>query len=112
MQTVTERPATQARPAGTLDGMEIQRYVPQTILPLKVQAQQRWDDRKGSGGVAALVTGLAVKITGGLTWLRELLAGPPMSQRDRLRYSATEAQVQKYKAVSNLWGHQPTRGIF
>ncbi len=32
-----------------------------------------------------------------------LLAGPPMSERDRFRYAVTEAAGRKYQGITNAW---------
>ena len=106
MQTLTKRPARKLEKEG------IRRFDPRRIPPVKVQLRQEWDDGMDPGRVMSSVTGLTVKITGGFSWLYRLLAGPPMSQRDRFRYSATLAQVQKHKAMATCWAYQPTRGFF
>ena len=108
MQTLTERSSTQPRPAGALGEGEIRRSDPRTTLPEKVQLRQEWDDGKG---LSRVTLGLIVKIAGGFSWLYKLLAGPPMSQRDRFRYSTTVAQVEKHKAMATCWAYQPTRGF-
>ena len=108
MQTLTERSTTQPKPARTLHEGEIRRFGPRKIPPVKAQLQQEWDAGKDPSRVTLPVTGLKVKITAGFSWIYKLLAGPPMSERDRLRYSAAVAQVQKHKAMAQ----QPTRGFF
>ena len=112
MQTLTERPTAQPGPGGTLDGRKVRRFYPRGIPPEKAQLGQEWDDGKGPSRVLLSATGLTAKIAAGFSWLFNLLAGPPMSQRDRFRYSVKLAQVQKHKALATCWAHQPTRGIF
>ena len=111
MQTLTERSATRPGPAGTLEEGKIRRFDSRIIPPKKVQLGQELDDGKGPSRVTLSVTGLTVKIIAGFSWLYKLLAGPPMSQRDRFRYSATVAQIQKHKAMATCWAYQPTRGF-
>ena len=100
MQTLTKRPARK------LEDGEIRRFDPRRIPPGKVQLRQEWDNEKIPSRVISSVTGLTAKVTAGFSRLYKLLAGPPMSQRDRIRYSATVAQVQQHMAQ---W---PTRGFF
>ncbi|MCH8349901.1 MAG: hypothetical protein IIB29_06575 [Chloroflexi bacterium] len=110
MQTLTERPATQPGTAGTLGEEKIRRFDSRIIPPEKVQLGQELDDGKGPSRVTLSVTGLTVKVTAGFSWLYRLLAGPPMSQRDRFRHSATVAHL-KHKAMATCWAYQPTRGF-
>ena len=112
MQTLTESSASRPRSAATLDEGEIRRLDTRRTLPVKVQLGQEWDDGNGPSRVTSSVTGLTVKFTAGLSWLYKLLAGHPVSQQDRFRYSATAAQVQKHKAMATCWAQQPTRGFF
>ena len=106
MQTLTDRPARK------LEDGAIRRSDHRTIPPAKVQLRQEWDDGKGPSRVTLPVASLTVKITAGISWLYKLLAGPPMSERGRLRYATTAAQVQKHKAMAACWAQQPTRGFF
>ena len=106
MRTLTERPARK------LEDGAIRRSDPRIIPLVKVQLRQEWDDGKGPSRVTSSVTGLTAKVTAGFSWLYKLLAGPPMSERGRLRYATTVAKVEKHKAMAAYWAHQPTRGIF
>ena len=104
MQTLTKRPARKLEDGG------IGRFDPRRITPGKIQLREEWDDEKGPSRIHLSVIGLTVKITAGFSWFYKLLAGPPMSQRDR--YSFTVAQVQKHKGRAACWVQQPTRGFF
>lgn len=112
MQTLTERSATQPGSTGALDEGEIRQSQDWTIPKVTVQLRQELRDGQGPSRVISSVTGITVKITAGISWLYKLLVGPPMSQRDRFRYSAASAQVQKHKAMATCWAQGPTRGFF
>ena len=106
MQTLTKRPARK------LEDGAIRRSDPRIIPLVKVQLRQEWDDGKVPSRITLAVTGLTVKVAAGFSWLYKLLAGPPMSERDRFHHCPTVAQVEKHKGMAAYWAHQPTRGIF
>jgi peptide/nickel transport system permease protein len=89
--------------------VSVSRTVPNQIAPVTpVQLGENVNHRT-SGAVLRVGKRALFKISGGVTGLRRIVVGPPMSDRDRFRYAAIAFQVQKHSGISASWPQYITR---
>ena len=76
------------------------------VTPVKVGENA---SHRTSGAVLRVGKWALLKIASGVTVMGRIVAGPPMSDRDRFRYAANVCEIQKYSGISASWPQNVSR---